>query len=74
MGCLEFFLLLFFWWGLLGAYDFSMKKLKKYTTQNVRVHDTINLTIKEEKTNLFIHDYGEKRDIHYLNTNTFSHF
>ncbi len=49
------------------AFDFSMNKLKKYTTQNVVVHETINLTIKEKEINFFIHDYGARRDVHYLN-------
>ncbi len=49
------------------AFAFSMKKLKKYTTNNIVIHKTINLTIKEEEINLFIHRLGDKKEIKYLN-------
>ena len=49
------------------AFDFSIKKLKKYTTNNVIIHKSINLTIEESKINKFIHNYGHSRGMDYLN-------
>lgn len=41
------------------AFDFSIEKLKKYTTSNVMIHETLNLTVKDNQVNYFIHDFSQ---------------
>ena len=42
-----------------ASFDLYVKKLKKYTTDNVVVHDTLDLTIKDKsRINEFIQKYG----------------
>lgn len=41
------------------AFDYAMKKLKKYTTDNVIIHKTMNLTIEKNKINDFVQSYGD---------------
>jgi len=41
-----------------ASFDLYIKKLKKYTTDNVLVHKTMNLTIEEDKVNNFVQSYG----------------
>lgn len=41
-----------------NAFDFFIKKLKKYTTNNITIHKTISITLESSKINDFIHDYG----------------
>jgi len=49
------------------AFNFSMKKVKKYTTDNIVIHKTINLTIKESNVDKFIQAYGSsRRGFNYL--------
>jgi hypothetical protein len=43
------------------AFDLSMKKLKKYTTDNVVIHKTLNLKIKKDRINNFIQSFGKSR-------------
>jgi len=50
------------------AFDFYIKKLKKYTTDNIVVHKTINFQIEERNVNNFIQSYGNGyRNIYGLN-------
>lgn len=51
-----------------SSFDLSINQLKKYTTDNVLIHDTINLTIEKDNINLFIHAFGSKRDMPHLTT------
>jgi hypothetical protein len=41
------------------AFAFSIKKLKKYTTENVIVHPMLSLTLEPSQINDFIFDYAE---------------
>ena len=41
-----------------AAFDLYLKKLKKYTTNNVVVHESINFTVEEKRINNFIQHYG----------------
>ncbi len=41
------------------AFAFSMKILKKYTTDNIVVHPTISLTLDPAQINDFIYDYAQ---------------
>lgn len=41
-----------------SAFNYSLTKLKRYTTPNVIVHQTIHLRLEAPKVNDFIHDYG----------------
>ena len=43
------------------AFDLSMKKVKKYTTDNMVIHKTISLNIEESKIDNFIQNYGSSR-------------
>jgi len=40
------------------AFDYYVKKLKKYTTDNIVIHETINFNIEEKDVDSFIHSYG----------------
>jgi len=40
------------------AFDYAMKKLKKYTTDNVIIHKTMNLIIEKNKIDDFVKSYG----------------
>jgi hypothetical protein len=40
------------------SFDLYIKKLKKYTTDNVVVHKTMNIAVKEDKVNDFVQGYG----------------
>jgi len=40
------------------AFDYYIKKLKKYTTDNVIIHETLNLTIEKDKIDDFVQSYG----------------
>lgn len=42
-----------------ASFDLYIKKLKKYTTDNVVVHETANFTIEEDKVNDFVQAYGD---------------
>jgi len=49
------------------AFNYSMKKVKKYTTDNIVIHKMVNLTIEESKVNKFIQAYGSyRRGFNYL--------
>ena len=48
------------------AFNFFIKKLQKYTTNNIIVHKTISLTLTPSDINLFIHDYGSDNNIYRL--------
>ena len=49
------------------AFDYSMKKVKKYTTNNLVVHKMVQLSIKESDVNNFIQAYGSsRRGFNYL--------
>ena len=43
------------------AFDFSMSKIKQYTTDNIVVHKTVNLKIAENDVNDFIQKFGTYR-------------
>ncbi len=40
-----------------SSFDFSMNKLKKYTTNNIVVHPIINLTMQARDANRFVHHF-----------------
>jgi len=52
-----------------AAFNHAMKNLRNYTTPNVKVHQTVNLTLSEDQINYFIHDYGQERDLSKLTLN-----
>jgi len=41
------------------AFELYLKKLKKYTTDNIIVHETMKLEIEKDKINDFIQGYGD---------------
>lgn len=41
------------------AFDYYIEKLKKYTTNNVVIHSTMNLTLERDKINNFVQNYGD---------------
>jgi hypothetical protein len=47
-------------------FDFSIKKLKKYTTNNIIVHKDVELTLSNSDINHFIHDFGVSNDLNLL--------
>ena len=47
-------------------FDFSIAKLKKYTTNNVIVHKNVELTLNESDINHFIHDFGVSNNLNIL--------
>jgi len=52
------------------AFDFSMKKVKKYTTNNLVIHKMVYLTIEKSKVDKFIQAYGSHRGgFNYLELN-----
>ena len=52
------------------AFDYSMKKVKKYTTNNLVIHKMVHLTIEKSKVNKFIQAYGSsRRGFNYLEAN-----
>ena len=49
------------------AFEYSMNKVKKYTTDNLVVHKMVHLTIEKSKVNRFIQAYGSsRRGFNYL--------
>ncbi|SFV60764.1 hypothetical protein MNB_SV-6-1889 [hydrothermal vent metagenome] len=50
-----------------ASFDFSIDKLKKYTTNNIVVHKDVELTLKESEINEFIHDFGTLNSLKRLN-------
>lgn len=49
-----------------ASFDYSIKKLRRYMMGKIVVHETVNLSIKKDKINDFIHDYGTGQDIERL--------
>ena len=41
----------------IASFNYSMGKLKKYTTNNLVIHPTINLTMQESDANRFVHHF-----------------
>jgi len=48
------------------AFDFSIQKLKKYTTNNIVVHKKVELTLSSLDINHFIHDFGTSNNLNIL--------
>ncbi|CAA6820818.1 MAG: Unknown protein [uncultured Sulfurovum sp.] len=42
------------------AFNHYLKKLKEYTTNNIIVHETMKLSMEEEKVNDFVKNYGDE--------------
>ena len=51
------------------SFDYSMNIIKKYTTNNIKIHNTIKLTIKPELINTFINELGRHKVVKYLSPN-----
>ena len=49
-----------------AAFELSMKKLRKYTTDNITIHKLIELDISEKDINPFIHNFAHHADSAYL--------
>jgi len=48
------------------SFDFSMNKIKKYTSSNMKIHDTIKITIAENDIDSFISELGQNKKVNYL--------
>ena len=46
------------------AFDYYVKKLKKYTTDNIVIYETMKMTLEEGTINDFIQRYGDRRMYH----------
>ena len=41
------------------AFDYYVEKIKKYTTHNLVIHETLNMTLEHDEINDFIQTYGD---------------
>lgn len=48
------------------AFSYSIKKLKRYTTDNIKVHPIYSISIDHSKINDLIHDYGTSNNLDRL--------
>jgi len=48
------------------SFDYSMNIIQKYTSKNMEVFDTIELTIEEKNINNFINSLGRHKQVKYL--------
>ena len=48
------------------SFDYSMNIIKKYTSSNMKIHDTIDVTLYEEDINNFINSLGRHKQVKYL--------
>jgi len=55
-----------------ASFDLYLKKLKKYTTDNVIVHETVNLSLDEKDVNYFVQKYGHEGGYKTTSTNLLS--
>ena len=55
-----------------ASFDLYIKKLKKYTTDNVMVHETVNLSLAKKDVNGFIQKYGNGAGNRTTTTNLLS--
>jgi len=51
------------------AFNYSMNKIKKYTTDNMLVHPTVNVTLEPNTIDPFIRNFGKGRGITELTQN-----
>jgi len=51
------------------SFDYSMDIIKKYTSHNMKIHDTVKISIKPELINAFITTLGHNKMVTHLSAN-----